>query len=246
MGQSTQQTVPGARIDLQNVKGTTRFNDLHEDIQREIEAIGKAISQIMANKNEIDAFMPQHEEDVTNQNYSVKLLLEKYEAVQNALNEDVQAVKHLQGLTSEVIEDAKLSFKAVDNLKLPAHYHTPGLWGRTPTPGGSNAGLDNDGQDMMAYFNTQLERLDQRHVKLKERLAEIEEHMPGVEAGLYERLRRISEKGHVSDGARDSLVQALYDTHETILNQAKNVAQTREQLVNLQLGITNVSNGRAQ
>lgn len=38
-----QQTVPGVRIDLTNLRGTTRFNDLHEDLQKEISKLDDII-----------------------------------------------------------------------------------------------------------------------------------------------------------------------------------------------------------
>jgi nucleoporin p58/p45 len=64
LGQSTnqqQQTVPGVRIDVTNIRGTTRFNDLHEDLQKQISFLDDFIQAQIQLKNDCDAIMPSHD-----------------------------------------------------------------------------------------------------------------------------------------------------------------------------------------
>jgi nucleoporin p58/p45 len=245
-------------------------------VQRELEFIDGALRQIMSFKDEVEAFMPQHEADVAAVTSDVELMQRKYEAVKAVLDEDVRTVKHLQDGAKEVADDARTSFKAVDNLKLPSHYHTTGLWGAPPraVPGGAGSNvvgggggnasaaagaagagggggggggggaagggstqLDATGQDILAYYHRQIGGLERRDAKLRERLAEIQQHMPGVEAGLYERLRSLADSGYVPEGAAQQLIAALGDTRDAIVAQANHVAETRERFVDLQVGL---------
>ncbi|CRK32109.1 hypothetical protein BN1723_003797 [Verticillium longisporum] len=65
MGQSTNQgAIPGVRIDLANVKGTTKFNDLTPQLQREIETCDNIIQQYMSQAGQIKSFMTAHEGDL--------------------------------------------------------------------------------------------------------------------------------------------------------------------------------------
>ena len=238
---------------MQNVKGTTRFSDLHDDIQKEVLAIDNVIGKIISFKEEIDAFMPQHEADVNAVATDVALMERKYEAVRAVLDSDVQAIAHVQDLTKQDVDDAKISFRAVENLKLPAHYHTASLWGsRAPNAGGASgtsAGsavgqLDATGQDIMAFYQRHVQSLDERYARIKERLAEVQQHMPGVEAGLYERVRSLSEAGVFPDDQAQQLIGALTETYQAIIGQANRVAECRQQFVDLQSSLLGALSGR--
>ncbi|RYP55875.1 hypothetical protein DL770_010874 [Monosporascus sp. CRB-9-2] len=74
LGQSTnqQQTVPGVRIDLSNLKGTTRFSDLQENLQKTIEDIDKFILNQIRHQEELQSFMPGHGDMLENVPEDVK------------------------------------------------------------------------------------------------------------------------------------------------------------------------------
>src|SRR5271156_1108431 len=75
LGQSNnQQTVPGVRIDTTNIRGTTRFNDLHEDLQKQITQIDEVIQAQIRLKHDCDAIMPSHESQLSNIPHDVEFI----------------------------------------------------------------------------------------------------------------------------------------------------------------------------
>lgn len=248
-GNPAQQIVPGARIDLQNIKGTTRFQDTHDDVQKEIAVIDRAIQQLMSFHDQIDNFMPEHQRDIESILYSVELMEQKYQAVKARLNDDIVAVKYLLDGLNSLVANAKVMFKAIDGLNLPSHYHTTNLWGQGSTPAAAQSTTvsDSDGQDILAFFNQQVVALTARYDFIQERLKEVQDHMPGVEGGVYERIHALQEgSGGISEEPVRMVFQALTDLHVAINNQAEHVAETRQKVMNLQLNLADKMGGTRQ
>jgi nucleoporin p58/p45 len=243
MGQSTaatQQTAPGGKVDLANAKGSTRVGDLTEELQLEIATIDMIVNNIMEQQRQIAAFLPQHGKDVEQLTNDVTFLEGKLKGVQAALEEDVRNIQYLKDMTKQDIEDAQLSFKAVDNLKLPAHYHQPSLFGGNRANAGSanasQGGTDETG-DILALYARRTLQLKEKHEKLLEKMRACEEHMPGVENGLYERMRRL-QQGAIGVGMGsqfEQIFEAIRETGSTIYRLANNIAENREKLEGLKL-----------
>ncbi|KAL2255344.1 hypothetical protein VTK26DRAFT_3549 [Humicola hyalothermophila] len=145
MGQSTnaqqqqqQQVVPGVRIDLSNIKSTTRFNDLQETLQKEIAMIDEAIQKCIRDKEAVDAFLPAHAEQLAAIPTDVSFVTRKSEGAHNALKSDVLAIDQLRELVKADADNARLSFRAIDNQKLPMQYHQAGLWAAASTSSSSS------------------------------------------------------------------------------------------------------------
>lgn len=214
-------------------------------MQDEIALIDKGIQRVIKMKDEIGEFMPQHEKDIEQLGRDVKFVESKFRTVQVALNRDIQTVKVLQDMTKKNIADAQLSFKATDNLKLPAHYHQTGLFaGPLPPPDSSTADASSthaSAQDLITYFNRVCDDVEKYKKRLDEYRGEIERDMPGVENGLYEQIRTFRDRNAATGGAvQDQLSQvlsALRETGSAIVAQAGQIADTRERLSRLQAGI---------
>ncbi|KAF4125393.1 nucleoporin p58/p45 [Geosmithia morbida] len=264
---ATTTTVPAVQINYDNLGPRSRFDDLAKPIQDEISLIDKGIARVIKMKDQIGEFMPQHERDIEQLGRDVKFVESKFRTVQVALNGDIQTVKALQDLTKKNIGDAQLSFKATDNLKLPAHYHQTGLFasgaggagGGAAAPSSSAdaaAGAHTDAQDLITYFNRICDDLERYKKRLDEYRGEIERDMPGVENGLYEQIRSLRDRhaaaaagNAASDGTDDAaaagsvadqlgqVLYALRDMGSAIVNQAGQIADTRERLSRLQAGI---------
>ena len=156
MGQSTnqQQTVPGVRIDVSQLRGTTRFNDLHDDLQKQIKLFDDVIQQQIRLKNDCDAIMPAHNNQLAQVPHDVEFVRRKRIGVENAQDSDAQAISIVQKLIKVDAEHAKLSFKAIDNLKLPPQYHSTGVWSGNPAAN-DNRNQENgdaDAQDIVSFF----------------------------------------------------------------------------------------------
>lgn len=252
--QGQQQVVPGVRIDVSNIRSTTRFNDLQEDLQKQIADIDKAIQGFISQKNELDAFMPAHGEQLSSIPTDVAFVSRKAAGVEDALATDAVAVKQLRELVKVDADNAKLSFKVIDNLKLPTPYHQAGLWstrGQQATATGGSADVDGEGSsDLVSFFSRTADEMGETMKKFERNLGEIETHLHGVQANVLEQMQRVTAtpKDSAQTGSEEKIVElaaVLRDFEETILKVAGSVGGAREGVTQLQLGefLGNGTNG---
>lgn len=261
MQQQNAGQVSAVQVNFDNLRPRSRFDDLAQPVQDEIALIDKGIQRVIKMKDEIGEFMPQHERDIQQLGQDVKFVESKFRSVQVALHRDVQTVKTLQDMTKKNIADAQLSFKAADNLKLPTHYHTTGLFATTPSGGpsgdtGSSGGgaggassassTHASAQDLITYFNRVCDNVEKYKRRLDEYRSDIERDMPGVEHGLYEQIRAFRDRNAsaaaaaANGGVQDQLgevLSALRELGHAIIGRAGQIADTRERLSRLQAGI---------
>jgi len=230
-----QQQQSATQINYADIRPRTRFDDLRQPIQDEITLIEKGITRVIKMKDQISQFMPQHGVDVEQLARDVAFVEQKYRTVQNALHGDVVNVKGLQDRSKRNISDGQLNFRAVDNLKLPMHYHQTGLFKADGSKEPSG-----DAQDLISYFNRIADDVERQHRKLEEYRVAIERDMPGVENGLYEQVRAIRDR-HEEEGSGvaeqlGQVLSALREMGTAIINEAGKIADTRERLLRLQAG----------
>ncbi|KAK4034776.1 hypothetical protein C8A01DRAFT_38765 [Parachaetomium inaequale] len=250
LGQSTtqqQQTVPGVRIDLSNIKSTTRFNDLQESLQREIAQIDEAIQRCIKDKDAVDAFLPSHGEQLAAIPTDVSFVTRKSEGAHNALASDIRAIDQLRELVKTDADHARLSFKAIDNLKLPTQYHQAGLWSnrgqQVGGAGGGGSGGAADAQsntDLISFFSQTADEMDDMMKKFERNLGEIEVHLHGVQGNMLEQMQRVAaqSKSAAQGGADErvaELAAVLRDFEEGILKVAGVVGGVKEGVTELQL-----------
>ncbi|KAI1383712.1 uncharacterized protein F4822DRAFT_421536 [Hypoxylon trugodes] len=240
MGQAAaQQTVPGVRIDVSNLKGTTRFNDLQEDLQKKIESVDMFIQQQMRNKEQVDSFIPGHKEMLESIPSDVGFVAKKYDSAHNALASAAQAIEAARGLVAQDVDHARLSFRAIDNLKLPEQYHTAGIWSPRQQPAGT-ANTEADGQDLVSFFSKAADEMEEQVKRYNSNMSEIETHMHGVSDGLVEQLQKMmANKNGTSIGPNEraqELSAVLRELQQGILKVASDVASAREDMTQLQLG----------
>ncbi|WYZ44901.1 hypothetical protein EsH8_VIII_000217 [Colletotrichum jinshuiense] len=236
MGQSTnQQTVPGVRVDMSNIKGTTRFNDLEQSIQTEMENCDLMIQRFMAHASEIGGFMAAHGGDLERLTNDVHWLQRKYEGVKTTLDEDIVTLAHLKDLVKSDADIAKMAFAGADQLKLPAHYHQTWL-----TRGGSggnttNGNQDRNLEDVLTLFSNEADRLKELHQFQVQKIKEMEQHMPGVEHGLYERVRSLRDQTQVpAFNMVLDLLETIKMMGDKIYEAAGSIVDVREKLTHLQ------------
>jgi nucleoporin p58/p45 len=249
LGQSTaqQQTVPGVRIDLSNIKSTTRFNDLQETLQKEIAQIDEAIQRCIKDKDAVDAFLPSHGDQLAAIPTDVSFVTRKSEGAHNALSSDIRAIDQLRELVKTDAGHARLSFKAIDNLKLPSQYHQAGLWAnRGQQVGGAGAGGQGgaaDAQsntDLISFFSATAGEMDEMMKKFERNLGEIEVHLHGVQGNMLEQMQRVAaqSKSTTPGGVDQRVVElaaVLRDFEESILKVAGVVGGVKEGVTELQL-----------
>jgi nucleoporin p58/p45 len=251
LGQSTagqQQAVPGVRIDLSNIKSTTRFNDLQESLQKEIAMLDEAIQKCIKDKDAVDAFLPSHGEQLAAIPTDVSFVSRKSEGAHNALASDILAIDQLRELVKQDADHARLSFKAIDNLKLPTQYHQAGLWSNRGQQvgaggGGGGAGGAADAEsntDLISFFSRTADEMDDMMRKFERNLGEIEVHLHGVQGNMLEQMQRVAAQSKsASQGGVDErvleLAAVLRDFEESILKVAGVVGGVKEGVTELQL-----------
>ncbi|AEO67285.1 uncharacterized protein THITE_2076069 [Thermothielavioides terrestris NRRL 8126] len=262
MGQSTagqQQVVPGVRIDLSNIKSTTRFNDLQESIQKELAMIDEAIQKCIKEKDAIEAFLPSHGDQLAAIPTDVSFVSRKSEGAHTALAGDVVAIDQLRELVKQDAGHARLSFRAIDNLKLPTQYHQAGLWSSSRAQqvggggGGGGAGTGAGGgsgavaageqsnTDLISYFSRTADEMDEMMRKFEKNLGEIEVHLHGVQGNMLEQMQRVAaqnNKNAAQGGVDERVVElaaVLRDFEESILKVAGAVGTVKEGVTELQL-----------
>ncbi|KAI0150672.1 hypothetical protein GGR57DRAFT_179960 [Xylariaceae sp. FL1272] len=237
--QNAQPSVPGVRIDVSNLKGTTRFNDLQEDLQKIIEKSDEFILAQISRKNEIDSFLPGHQQMLESIPEDVKFVTRKYDGARNALESAAQSIEAARLLVNQDADNARLSFRAIDNMKLPQQYHTSGFWSARQ-PSSSNANTETDGQDLVGFFSKTADEMAEQMKKYENNLTEIELHTHGVADTLNEQLARLMAAKNngttSSDEKIQELVAVLRDFEQGILRVAGDVGSVREGMTRLQLG----------
>ena len=83
-GQPQQQAVPGVKIDITNLRPTTRFSDLQDDLKRQIENIDNLIKQQESYASQCEAMLPTHVQSVASVTPDVELIAGKAETVELA------------------------------------------------------------------------------------------------------------------------------------------------------------------
>ncbi|KAI0529935.1 hypothetical protein GGR58DRAFT_525610 [Xylaria digitata] len=240
MGQpNAQPTVPGVRIDVTNLKGTTRFNDLQEDLQKIIEQADCFIVEQVRRKEEVDSFMSGHREMLETIPDDVTFVTRKYDGARNALESAAQSIEAARVLVNQDADSARLSFRAIDNLKLPQQYHTSGFWSPRQQASG-NANAETDGQDLVGFFSKTADEMGEQMKKYERNLTEIELHMHGVSDSLVEQLQQVMATKNSASSGTDARIQELVgvlrDFEQGILKVAGDVGSAREGMTRLQLG----------
>lgn len=239
--------MPGVKIDISNVRGTTRFNDLHEDLQKQIEQIDTFIQTQIQYKEQCDALMPSHAASLGTIPDDVAFVQNKLETTELALDNDSRAIEAMKDVVRRDADNARLSFRAIENLKLPQQFHYSGMWqtGASSSPGrgadgGSAGGGDNGAGgpvDLVAYVSETAESFAKTLEKYQRNVAEIEAHLRTLEASVVQQGQQMMfSRGR--DGAGRSreeqvgeLGRVLRDFENGILQVAKHVGQAREEVV---------------
>lgn len=239
--QNTQQTVPGVKIDVSNIRGTTRFSDLHESIQDEIVKMDAFIAQQISWREQCEAIMPSHGNSVASLSPDLDFIKGRCEAVEIGIDNDGSAIKSLKGAIATDADDARRVFRAVENLKLPSQYQIhPALSSRgsSGTPGAGSSDEDAVALDLTGFFSRTADEMAATLRGYAQSLAEIERHMGTVEAATAAQGQALAmQRG--ARGPEDTvreLAGVLREFETAILGVAGRVGAMREGVTELTMG----------
>ena len=240
-----QQIIPGVKIDVSNIRGTTRFNDLHEELQKSIEQIDGFIQQQITFKDQCDALMPSHAENILSIQNDVEFLSGKVDTVELAMDNDSAGINQMKSIVRKDADNASLSFRVIENVKLPQQFHFHGtLSASSPSVKG---GVDGDEAsvadltDIVSYFSASANDMSEMLGVYRRNVEEIEAHLKTVEASTVSQTQQLMFKRSNDGSARSKedqvreLAAVLRDFEGGILGIASKVGQIREEVQQLML-----------
>jgi nucleoporin p58/p45 len=237
---ASQQGVQHQNFD--NVKGTTRFSDLHPDIQNSIQELDKRFQERIDKANGIREALPKTGESVASIAPDVAFIEEFLSTVELGIDNDTASVAHLKELVKKDATDAALSFRAIVNLKLPQQFHygnrTNLSASARPNPTPSNAGENDPSEpvNLLGYFTTRTDDLARTLDLYQGQIREIEAHLRTMEAGTVEKAQQLTGSRNGARDQRRELVEALKAIEGAILDSAKKVGMVRDAVTKETLG----------
>ncbi|KAL1597751.1 Nucleoporin nup49/NSP49 (Nuclear pore protein nup49/NSP49) [Paraconiothyrium brasiliense] len=244
LGQSS--TLGGSQViqmnDLSQIKGTTRLNDLHPDIQKQVFGLDDAIQAKIDTINQMREAYPGHIQNLETVAPDVEYVEKKLAIVALGLENDAANISHLKTIVDADANDAELSFRAIVNQALPAQfrYGNPSNLSASTTKPTTTSSLESDDTtkpvDLIGYFNRRTDDLGKTLETYQSQIREIEMHLRTMEAGAYEKQQQLMGARNKSLDDRQQLVEALRAIESAIVDSAKKVGKVRDEVTKHTLG----------
>lgn len=236
-----QQTVPGVKVTIDELRPTTRFNDLHEEIQKRIEVADNFILTQIRKQEDCFAANGTIEEMSSQVPPDIEYCAKALDTMQQALENDAESIAFAKNLIKADFDDAKLSFQVIQNLSLPQQFHHSALRSSTavPRPRGllfSDAGVEEGPTNIVDYFAKQAEEMSKNLDTYNRNIIEVEDYLKGVESDTMQQMQQmLFTRTHDGDQkcAEDQVRQlavVLREFGNGILGVATKVGDTREKV----------------
>ena len=249
IGQQVQQQhmVPGVRVSVNELRPTTRFNDLHEELQKAIEYVDAFIVNKVKWQEECEAANSTLEDFCQQMPSDVEHCTKKLDVVQQALENDAESISFAKGLVKADAADAKLNFKIVNNLKLPQQFHHANIWSNISAPQTFGIAFpDTDleegvSRNLVDFFSKQADEMSKVLRSYKRNVAEVEAFLEDVEQNVLQQTQQFTfsrsrdEEKAAEDQVRE-LAGVLREFENGILGVATKVGIARESVQNALLG----------
>ena len=233
-------TIPAVTVDVSNLLPTTRFNDLHPDLQTAIANTQSYIDAQLSLCSQIDAFAPGHNEQVTRVPKDVSYLEDRVKTTTTALENDAAEIDTAHKRLRQDKHDAELSFAAVQALHLPAGYNAASAFS-------SSSSVSRGAQSsktLLEFFDQRLAMMSATLKNYTSNMTEIEQHLRGVEARMMAEMQKLlmekGRKGADSSGVVEEQIRVLAgvlgDFEAGIMGVAGKVGAAREEVQRLELG----------
>ncbi|CAL8578567.1 hypothetical protein XPA_004334 [Xanthoria parietina] len=259
IGQYTQrqQPLPGVRVTTSELRPTTRFTDLHEQLQTLIENIDGFIQQQMKFQQECAAMNCGLDENCYQMPDDVDFCTRALHTMQHALENDAEAISHAKALTKADVANAKLSFATIENMAVPQQYQPTNLWAlpsisREAVPlslDDENTTEGNGSTSLVSFFSSQSDEMSKSLDSYKKNIVEVENYLNGIETSTATQLQQLfltrgqDGLGKSAEDQVRELAAVLKDFENGIINVAGKVGGVREKVQEAVLGGHGVNNG---
>ena len=211
----------GAKIDLEHLRPTTKFDNLTDQIQNEIQKVDEAILDQINMSHEVSDLLPTIDSAGSNIDNDIEFVARKQDELEIGLENDAEDIQRLrEGLVKKDAVEARVAFRQVDRLKMPSQYQTPqdgsfvtgatglsGWWnhpqtlqrnlrastasGKLKLPGDDDPDASAGPANLVEFFDKRTAEMSNTLGGYKDVLKEIEEHLDGVEASIYTKHREL-------------------------------------------------------
>lgn len=178
------------------------------------------------------------------------------DAVQQALENDAQAIAYVKGLIKADAANANLSFKALSTLRMPQQFQNSSMWNVpniSQIPGPTL--IDDDlvpgaANNLVSYFSMQADDMSKALEGYKGRIDEVEKYLTELEASminLIQQLMFVRDRDGRPKSAEDQvkeLAAVLNEMEAGIMGVAAKVTVAREEVQEVTTSADNTAMGR--
>ncbi|KAF2766283.1 hypothetical protein EJ03DRAFT_354107 [Teratosphaeria nubilosa] len=247
-------TVGAVNVGVNDLRGTTRFQDLQDDLRKEFEALDEMIKKQEKYALDVQNFMnSSHPQNVASIEPDVELIKDKTDNVENVLIQDAHLTEARKHLAEHDWDDFQRCQRVIENLKLPPGYQVPsaalaptfGNASRLARPATSTDTSTEETYDtdlINNYFTPLATDLSKQLSTYDANLSEIEAHMKVIEQSAVHQAQQLAAKRAGISGTvkQEDTVQELSQTligfEQSILGVAAAVGECRAGVDELVLG----------
>lgn len=227
---------------IDNIKGTTRFSELHPDFQNEIQKLDDIFQGHMSNSQRIREVLPRQGETVASLAPDVAYIEQFLSTVELGIDNDSGNIARLKQQVEKDQQEALLCHRAVTNQSLPAQFrygNAANLSASTTKPNAAASADDDDPTkpvDLIPYFSHRADNLSATLETYQHQIREIEAHLRTMESGIVEKAHQLSGSRSGLRDQRKELIDAMRAIEGAILEAAKRVGRTRDLVIQTTMG----------
>ena len=155
LGVSTATNAPGTlgssavKIDIEHLRPTTKFEQLNDEVSKVVQSVDAMIQQQIQMCEEVTAMLPSIVQAGSSIPSDVEYVTQKLDEVLAGLENDAEEINSIhKDLFERDQNDAKVCFRVIDRMKMPAQYQT------TPSAaGGGFSGGVYGGSGLSGWWN---------------------------------------------------------------------------------------------
>lgn len=119
----------GVKIDVEHLRTTTRYEQLNDDLQKEVSELDSLILSEITRAHEVSDLIPLVAQSGNNLPNDVTFVSDKLEELQLGLENDATELHNLLNkVVAKDANEAKLCFRGVERLKMPPQYRQQQLY----------------------------------------------------------------------------------------------------------------------
>ena len=217
-------------------------------MQKIIEHVDNFILAQIHLQEQCEQVMPRVETACSYIPNDVEFCSRKLDALQQSLENDAENIESSKKLVKKDAADARLSFKSIQNLRIPQQFQHVSLWNVPAAPQSVNFNLpDGDADEgasvnIVSYFSKQADEMSRTLENYKRSVEEVEAYLRGMEANTIQQVQRVQFTRGSDGGERSAddqvreLAAVLREFEIGILGVAGKVGGVREQVQAAMLG----------